>query len=124
MPRGVRSARSPSRARPVRRGGKVHWAGRVPRGGAGVGAACARGLRRRLVRAVPPHRARRRLGLGGIRLLCCLLEDAYPCVLFVCAGVMSYSDNDGLRLFGNIDDANRSQSICISSVLALFPVLF
>jgi hypothetical protein len=97
MPRGARSPRSPSRARSVRRGGQVHWAGRVPRGGAGVGAARARGLRRRLVRAVPPHRARRRLGLRGIGYSAAawwmVIRVFYSSVLVLCRTL----DDDGLR---------------------------
>lgn len=67
LPRGARpAAHVPARARPVRRGREVRCAERVRGGGAGVGPSRPRRLRRRLVRAVPPHRARRRLGLRGI----------------------------------------------------------
>jgi hypothetical protein len=62
----LRGARNPARERPAPLGGEVHRAERVRGGGVGVGPARARGLRRRLVRTVPPHCARRELGLPGI----------------------------------------------------------
>jgi hypothetical protein len=84
-----RPARAPARERSVLRGGKVHRTERVRGGGVGVGAARARGLRRRLVWAVPPHCARSGLGFRGIGYSassfdrCSLMHDIFRSFILV-----------------------------------------